>query len=554
MSQDNTHTTAADIVAPRRDETIPGLLRAAAGRFADKPFVIFPDHGGIQMSYAATLAGAEALARSLRASGIKPGARIAVFLPNGPAYIWAWMGTLLGGMVDVTINPGVRGGALAYALGKARVDAVITDADGLPGLATVLDLPIAPPVFVLRDGGDGRGARAARLDWGDWAGPGVEAVEPVEADAAGFAATDPLGLASIRYTSGSTGFPKGVMMSQAHMLASAKMFCHMTGMGADDVLYTGFPVHHVFASVTGILSALCAQGTLVLARRFSASHYWAHVREHGVTVAHVLDAQVAILHAAPDTWLDRAHKVRVMFTAAGSYPQFEARFGVRLLPLFDMSELTVVAYYPPGVAWRAGSCGVSSSLFDIAIVDDRDYPVPTDEEGQIVVRPRVPHVMMLGYFDDAELTVERWSNLWFHTGDRGIVDADGYLFFKGRMGDRIRVSGVNVSSAELEAVAARHPAVAEVAVIGVPASLAEDDIKICASLKQGAALTPEELLAHMASELPRYLVPRYVDLRQQFPRTDTDKIRKAALRDEGQKGLTETTWDARIKGFFRKQD
>lgn len=539
----NQPVTAADIVAPKRDETIGKLLRAAAASNPARPFAIFPDHGGYRMTYAAALAEAQAVARGLRGIGIGPGARVAVYLPNCPAYVRAWMAALLGGLVDVTINPGLRGAALAYGLNKARVDAVITDRDGLAGLATVAEMPRAIPVLVLEDNADGSARPPVAMPWGGWAAPGSE--RPATDDSgAPFPDGDALGLASIRFTSGSTGLPKGVMMSQAHMLASARMFCHMTGLDADGVMYTCFPVHHVFSTVTGILAALCAQTTVVLARKFSASHYWQHVRDHGVTVAHVLDAPAAILLANPPSDQDRAHRCRVMYTTSVAMPQFEERFGVKILPLFDMSELTVVAYYPPGVPRRDKSCGVSSSLFDIAIVDDEDYPLPAGSEGQIVVRPRVPHVMLLGYFDDAELTVQRLSNLWFHTGDRGVLDADGYLFFRGRLGDRIRRRGANVSAAELEVVASRHPAIAEVAVIGVPASLGEDDIKICASLKEGAALSPRGLLDHMAGELPASLVPRYVEIRTNFPRTDTEKIRKAALRDEGRRGLTPTTWDA----------
>ena len=538
--------SAAAPVCPSRDESIPGLLRAAAALCPDKPYIVFPDDGGHHLTYAATLAGAEQLAGALRNGGIGGGTRVAILLPGGPAYVCAWMGTMVGSMVDVAINPGLRGTALAYALNKARVDAVLTDADGLARLSTVAELDRQPPVYVLRGGPNEPAVPTVRLDWGDWGSTGT--ASPTVPDAE-FPACNPLGLASIRFTSGSTGFPKGVMMSQAHMLASAKMFCHMTAFGVDDVLYTCFPVHHVLASVTGILSALCARGTLVLARKFSASQYWPTIRQYGVTIAHVLDAPAAILQGAPPSDLDRTHKVRVMYTATGAYPEFESRFGVRILPLFDMSELTVVAYYPPGVPRRNGSCGVSSSLFDVAIVDEEDYPVRAGQEGQLVVRPLVPHVMMLGYFDDADLTVDCWSNLWFHTGDRALVDADGYLFYKGRLGDRIRCRGVNVSAAELEAVAARHPAIGEVAVIAVPASLVEDDIKVCASLREGARITPRELLDHMSAELPGYLVPRYVDLRQQFPRTDTEKIRKAALRAEGQRGITGTTWDATTGAF-----
>jgi crotonobetaine/carnitine-CoA ligase len=535
---------AAAIVAPKRDETIIGLLRATAAQSPDKPYIIFPDHDDFRLTYAATLAGACQVGGTLRAAGIAAGARIAIYLPNGPAYVWAWMGTLMSGTVDVTINPGLRATPLAYALNKARVDAVITDREGLAGLSSVADLQRPPPVLVFHAAAPA--PEIVTLNWGDWTSAGTTQAP----DSSARRETDPLGLASIRFTSGSTGFPKGVMMSQAHMLASAKMFCHMTGFSPDDVQYTCFPVHHVFASVTGILATLCAQGTLVLAKKFSASLYWEHVRRYGVTIGHVLDAPVAILLASPPSDLDRAHQCRVMYTASAEFPEFEKRFGVKILPLFDMSELTVVAYYPPGVPRRPGSCGISSALFDIAIVDDQDFPQPPGEEGQIVVRPKLPHIMMLGYFDDADLTIERWSNLWFHTGDRGVLDADGYFYFKGRLGDRIRRRGANVSAAELEAVAARHPSLAEVAVIGVPATLGEDDIKLCASLKEGFSVTPSALLDHMAAELPPSLVPRYVELRQTFPRTDTEKIRKAGLRDEGQKGLTATTWDAATARFL----
>ena len=542
MMSPSKHSTAADIVAPRRDETITAILRDAAAKFPDKPYVIFPDHGDYRMTYAATAAGADAVAGALRSAGIKPGARIAIYLPNGPDYVWAWMGTLIASLVDVTINTGLRGGPLAYGLNKARVDAVITDRDGLAGLATVSDAARQPAVFVFPELSE-QPLQLTRRRWGDW-DLSSRGEETGEEDCSPFPSANPLGLASIRFTSGSTGMPKGVMMPQTHMLASAKMFCHMTGFTSEDVMYTCFPVHHVFASVTGILAALCANGTLVLARKFSASLYWEHVRSYDVTIAHILDAPIAILMANPPSDQDRAHKCRVLYTASAAFPRFEERFGVKILPLFDMSELTVVAYYPPGTQRREGSCGISSSLFDIAIMDDDDYPVPVGTEGQIVVRPRVPHVMFTGYFDDAELTLARWSNLWFHTGDRGVLDEDGYLYFKGRLGDRIRRRGANVSAAEIEAVAARHPAVAEVAVIGVPATLGEDDIKLCVRLKDNGTVTPRALLDFIAGELPRSLVPRYVDLRQDFPRTDTEKIRKAALREESQNGITPSTWDA----------
>lgn len=158
--------------------------------------------------------------------------------------------------------------------------------------------------------------------------------------------------------------------------------------------------------------------------------------------------------------------------------------------------------------------------------------------------------MTLGYFDDEALTVETWQNLWFHTGDQAVVDDDGYLYFRGRSGDRIRHRGVNVSSAQIEAIAVGHPAVGEAAVIGVPAGVSEDDIKLAVMLKDGMQVTPEELHRHLSLELPKSLVPRYVEIRQDFPRTETQKIQKNVLRNEGDQGLTSRTWDADCRRFI----
>jgi crotonobetaine/carnitine-CoA ligase len=347
--------------------------------------------------------------------------------------------------------------------------------------------------------------------------------------------------------------PKGVMMSQAHMLASARMFCHLTGFGSDDVLYSCFPVHHVFSSVTGILATLCAGGSMTLGKRFSARNFWPRVRRYEATIIHVLDAPANILLALPESDLDRVHQCRVAYTTATRLPEFTRRFGVPILPLFDMSELTVVAYYPEGAALREGSCGLASGLFDIAILDEHDAELKPGEEGELAVRPRVPHVMALGYFDDSELTLERSTNLWFHTGDLAVVDEDGYLYFRGRAGDRIRRRGTNISASQIEAIAAMHPAVAEAAAIGVPAGVGEDDIKLAVTVQPESDLTPEDLYAWLVTQLPKALLPQYLEIRGDFPRTQTEKIRKNVLREEGGHGLTPTTWEVTTAAFVVPQ-
>jgi len=547
---DNKKNSIAGVISEHARETVIGLLDSAVENCPDKPFVMFPDHNGYGMSYSDAYQGARCVANALRNKGIKPGGRVAIYLSNSPTYIWAWMGVLMAAAVDVTVNTGLRGTSLAYVLGKARVDAIITNRAGVANLASISDNTHEPPIILLEDDEAGISQQVSSLKWGHWdLATGLEPIIAGDHDRA-FKCSGPFELSSIRFTSGSTGFPKGVMMSQAHMLANARMYNHVSGLGAADTLYTCFPVHHVFASVMGILSVLCAQATLVLARKFSASQFWHHVRHYGVTISQILDAPAAILLTNPESEQDRNHPCRVMYTTSVDMPRFEERFGVRIARLFDMSELTAITYYPEGLARREGSCGVSSGLFDICILDDDDCPVAVGEEGQIAVRPRIPHVMMMGYFDDADLTVERWSNLWYHTNDRGVLDADGYLYFKGRLGDRIRRRGVNVSASELEAIAGQHSAVAESAVIAVPAELGEDEIKLCVTLRQESSATPAELLEHMSRNLPKSLVPRYVEIRTGFPRTDTEKIRKNVLREEGNHGLTASTWDVVTQDFI----
>src|SRR5437868_1112274 len=176
-------------------------------------------------------------------------------------------------------------------------------------------------------------------------------------------------------------------------------------------MYTCFPFHHVFATITVVLSTMCAGATMIVTKKFSAARYWEDIRKHGVTRAHLLDPLVPLLMKQPPSHLDRQHKVPVMYTAAGHYPDFEQRFGVNIIALYDMSELTVVVHYPEGVERRPGSCGIASGLFDIAIMDENGCELPVGTDGEIAVRPKYPSLMFMGYYNDSEQTVERWRDM-----------------------------------------------------------------------------------------------------------------------------------------------
>jgi carnitine-CoA ligase len=169
--------------------------------------------------------------------------------------------------------------------------------------------------------------------------------------------------------------------------------------------------------------------------------------------------------------------------------------------------------------------------------------VPAGTIGELTVRPTSPNLMMLGYYGDAEKTVEQWRNLWFHTGDTGFLDEDGYFHFTGRASDRIRHRGVNVSREQVEAEACAHPAIAECAAIAVPSDVVEDEIKLCVQLKPGATIGIDQLGDELRAAMSTHHRPRYLELYDELPRTETHKIRKGPLRSEGDRGLSDRTWD-----------
>jgi crotonobetaine/carnitine-CoA ligase len=196
----------------------------------------------------------------------------------------------------------------------------------------------------------------------------------------------------------------------------------------------------------------------------------------------------------------------------------------------------------PGETPPRGSSGKASPQFELRIVDEDDFPVAPGERGEIVWRPTEPQVISPGYYGDPEATVRAWRGLWFHSGDAGTMDADGYLYVEGRTGDQIRRKGVNISAEEIEGAALEHEPVAEAAAIAVPSELAESEVKLCVVPKDAEFDVPT-FHRHLQEVLPPEMVPRFVEVRGSLPYTDNHKIAKVKLRAEGQRGLTTETID-----------
>ena len=288
--------------------------------------------------------------------------------------------------------------------------------------------------------------------------------------------------------------------------------------------------------------ALVLGTTAAIGERFSTSGFWDEIRRVGATVFDFMGATLTMLHKQPPSPSDGDNPVRLGWgvPVPEFADEFERRFGLQLVELYGSTDVGVPIYHPVDRPRRPGSCGVAVDAYDLALVDGDGVPVPDGEAGELVVRPREPSLIADGYFGMPEATLRSRRNLWFHTGDLLRRDADGYYSFVGRTSDSIRRRGENISAFEVEEVVKLHPGVLDAAAYGVPSEFTEDDVMVAVVPRPGHGLDPADLAAFCAGRLARHMVPRYVDVVADLPRTPTEKIRKDVLRD---RGVTATAWD-----------
>ncbi|MGE0697972.1 MAG: AMP-binding protein, partial [Hyphomicrobiaceae bacterium] len=419
---------------------------------------------------------------------------------------------------------------LRYQLGKADVTHIVIDPDFLDRLAAVAgDLPLLRHVVLTSAMPDAPSRLLGRIEVSTLA----DILTAPEGDpAVAIRPSDPL---AISFTSGTTGPSKGVLASHAHVLTFARDWIRCTDYAEGQTIYSCMPLFHAVASWLGVVPAILDGGRIVIGKRFSASRFWDDVRAAKADVAHGIFSMVPILMKQPSRPDDADQPARRFYFAKVD-PAFEARFNCRIVEVYGATETGVVTMTPPGGERREASCGKpNTDTFDVMIADESDAPVATGEVGEILVRPRHPFAMLTAYYNSPEATAEAFRNLWFHTGDNARADADGYLYFVDRKKDAIRRRGENISSSEVEAILNRDPGVLECAVIAAPSELGEDEVKAVVVPRPGVTLTAEELWSFCDEHMPRFWVPRFIELRGEMPKTPSQKIQKYLLRaGEGQ--------------------
>jgi crotonobetaine/carnitine-CoA ligase len=291
--------------------------------------------------------------------------------------------------------------------------------------------------------------------------------------------------------------------------------------------------------------AMARGARFVLRDRFSATAFWTDIRATGCVTAALVGPMTALLFAAPSADDDGDTPLRhaILGPMIPEMEEFEARFGVRVATGYGQTEtgMAVTTGWNHGPWQNCGRVREDYPWPEVRIVDRYDEPVAPGEIGELVVRSAEPWALNVGYYRMPEQTAEAWRNGWFHTGDAFRCDDDGWFYFVDRLRDTIRRRGENISSFEVETLVVEHPAVAECAAIGVPAALGEDDVMVAVILRDEARFDPAELLEFLTPRMPRFMLPRYVEVVDDLPRTEASmRVRKHELRA---RGVTATTWD-----------
>jgi crotonobetaine/carnitine-CoA ligase len=523
------------------------VLAQQGAALADVPFVQCEDQP--PLTFGAMDETANRVANALADLGVHHGDRVLVMLPNSLAFLHAWFGINRLGAVLVPINTAYKGAFLEHVINNAAARVMIIAPEFVPILqASEAHVPRLDTVVIV-DASEGpvSSPEFARLR----ALPFQTLLEyPATSRSVSVSYRD---IGAIMYTSGTTGPSKGVLMPHAHLYLFAHNKIKAIRLTSDDVYYCCMPLFHANALFMQVYSSLVVGCKLVIARSFRASRWLDDIRRYQITVTNTLGVMTEFIYRQPSRADDRDHRLRVI-VAVPIAPEwgeaFQQRFGTKLLEGYGMTEVNIPIYMPYDEGLRANSCGkVLDEWFEMRIVDpETDEVLPPRAIGEMVVRPKQPWCFMAGYNAMPDKTVEAWRNFWFHTGDAGYRDEEGYVYFVDRLKDCIRRRGENISSYEVEQVLNAHEAVAESAAVAVPSDIAggEDEVKACIVLRAGMQVTPEALLDYCQERMPYFAVPRYIEFVPELPKTPTEKIQKHKLREAG---LTPNTWDRERVGY-----
>lgn len=475
-----------------------------------QPDRIFVAHGDQDITYGTMASLVSEFAARLCGQEVRPGNHVAMLCGNRPEFLVAWFAINELGAVAVPLNTGLVGDGLKYTLGQCGAGLLLAEAALYEGKRRDIDDMDVPPRILMIDDAMAR--------------PPSRPVPRRQAED-----VDPMAAACILYTSGTTGLPKGVVLPHAAYDSAGIDMTQALGLTADDRIMVFLPLFHANPQMYAVTSVLRAGATLVLLPRFSASQFFEDARRHRATGFTFVGTVLSIL-AKQHPGEQRAHSLR--WCVGGGAPErvwrdIERRFGIRVNELYGMTETGGWVTMNTAEATRVGSVGPARAGVALSIRSEAGEVLPAGEKGEITARSDREGVFFTEYWRNPDATAAVLRDGWLHTGDRGCVDEDGYLYFDGRVKDLIRRGGEMIAPAEIEQQLLKHEAIRDCAVAGVPDAIMGEEIK--AYIVAARDIDPDELRAFLGSRLPAYMVPRFLSFVEAIPKTETQKIRRHDL-------------------------
>lgn len=512
------------------DESALEILCKVAELNPDRPLMTFLDTK-TTFTYSEFLAETLKWATAFNGAGVDADVVVATMIPSGADAYFAWLGVAWLRGIEIPINLDFRGPMLAHILNSSGARIVVCTAQYLDlFMAIAAETPHVQLVIVLDDfeaAAPRPWSTLARSDFFTEAAPLLPNRPPRASD-----------IASVVYTSGTTGPSKGVMVTW-RVLTRMNFFPDEI-QGTDFVQYSPWPMFHITGKL-GFVAAIGRRGSSVVRSRWQTELFWDDVRSSGATCVLFLGGIPYFLWDRPAQDGDADNPLRYvqMAPVIPEYREFETRFDVKIGTGYSSSEAGwITSQYHPLPNHK--TVGRANPGYEIRLVDPEGRDVGIDQPGEALIRTAERGMQSLGYWNLPEATENAWVDGWFHSGDGLMRDADGYLYFVDRVKDSIRRRGENVSSMELEALVNRHPSIAESAAIAIPSSEVDDDIMIVAVPVEGATVCAAELWEFLGPITPRFMLPRYLRFVSQLPKTVSGRVRKVVLREAG---VVAGTWD-----------
>jgi crotonobetaine/carnitine-CoA ligase len=514
---------------------LPQLIRKRAEAEPDRVFLL--QRGGSPVTYGDLHADAGRWAAALTSCDVSPDDNVLVLLPAGATAVGVWLGLSWIQAVEVPVNTAYFGRSLTHVVQNSRAKVIVIAERFLNRLqdlgGELGDLKLALVI------GESATARELAID--------VQQASRLLSEAAEInlgAGPRRDHIATIVYTSGTSGPSKGVVLPWGALQATATGIMPLASMTPDDCYYCPFPLYNNAGKFPIFMMAIL-NGRVLLREPWKTDEFWDDVDRFGCTTTLLFAAMANFLLKAEARADDAKHALRnvLMVPLLRDTATFIERFHVRVCTTFGATEIGNPIVSP---GWNSASlsCGRLRPEYEARIVDANDEPLGPNQVGELAVRAARPWTTMAGYWAMPEATLEATRNQWVHTGDNLMRDDDGEYFFVDRKKDAIRRRGANISSQEVEHEVSQHPAILECAAVAVPSEYGEDDVKIVVALRPDFALEPSALLEFLLPRMPHFMVPRYVEFVAELPKSETQKVRKSELT-----AVTAGTWDREAAGF-----